>query len=63
MDHRFLNHDSPEISKAWDALKTGVAVGSVVEGIVFAKAHFGAWIDLAVGFPALLEIIYVTAIT
>jgi ribosomal protein S1 len=58
MDDRFFKHDSPEAAGAWDALKNRLPVDSAVEGTVYAKANFGAWIDLGVGFPALLEIIY-----
>lgn len=63
MDDRFLKHDSPEASEAWHALKTRLPVDSLVEGTVFQKAHYGAWIDLEVGFPALLEIIYIEGLT
>jgi predicted RNA-binding protein with RPS1 domain len=34
-----------------------MSVGDKVTGVVIARAHFGAWIDLDVGFPALLQII------
>ena len=63
MDDRFFKHDSPEATKAWEALKIRLAVDSVVEGTVYAKAHYGAWIDLEVGFPALLEIIFIEGLT
>ena len=57
MDNRFLEHESPEAAKAWDALKMRLPIDSVVEGTVFARAHYGVWIDIGAGFPALLEII------
>lgn len=42
---------------AWDILKSKYSIGDKVTGIVIAKAHFGAWNDIGVSFPALLEII------
>ena len=63
MDDRFYKHDSPEAANAWEALKKRLPVDSVVEGTVDAKAAYGAWIDVGVGFPALLEIIYIEGLT
>lgn len=47
----------------WVALQRRLAVGQSVTGTVFAKAPFGAWIDLDVGFPALLEIVCIAGLT
>ena len=63
MNDRFFKHDSPEAAEAWDALKARLPLDSVVDGSVYAKAAYGAWIDLGVGFPALLEIIYIEGLT
>jgi len=63
MDDRFFKHDSPEAATAWEALKKRLPIDSVVEGTVYAKAAYGAWMDLEVGFPALLEIIYIEGLT
>lgn len=59
MNVHFFKHDSPEAAAAWDALKQRLPVDSAVEGAVYAKANHGLWIDIRVGFPALLEIIYI----
>jgi hypothetical protein len=40
-----------------------LAVGQTVTGTVVAKSPFGAWIDLGVGFPALLEILVMEGLT
>ena len=44
-------------------LKERLHVGRSVTGVVFARAPFGAWVDLGVGFPALLEIICIAGLT
>ena len=63
MNERFYKHDSPEAAGAWEALKERLPVDSVVEGVVDAKSDFGAWIDIGVGFPALLEVVYIEGLT
>jgi len=40
----------------WSLLKDRVAIWQSVTGAVVAKAPFGAWIDIGVGFPSLLLI-------
>ncbi len=49
--------------RAWNVLKQRLSVGECVSGIVVAKAPFGAWVDIGVGFPALLEIITMAGLT
>ena len=44
-------------------MKQRLAIDESVTGVVFARAHFGAWVDLGVGFPALLEIICIDGMT
>ena len=63
LTERFPVRDSKKELAAWDAAKQQLNIGSVVTGIVIAKAPFGAWIDLDVGFPALLEIVCVEGMT
>ena len=38
-------------------------MGQSVTGVVVAKAQFGAWLDIGVGFPALLEIVCIEGLT
>lgn len=47
----------------WAALKQRLAVGQSITGEVIARAPFGAWVDLGVGFPGLLEIICIADLT
>lgn len=47
----------------WEALKQRLAIGQSVTGEVVAKSHFGAWIDIGVGFPALLRITDIVGLT
>lgn len=49
--------------EAWNEVKQRVKANEDVEGIVVAKAPFGDWIDIGVGFPALLEIIEISEMT
>ena len=60
---RFYRDDSPTTQQAWADVQRRLNVDSPVTGVVFSKAHYGAWIDLGVGFPALLEIPYVAGLT
>jgi ribosomal protein S1 len=41
----------------WELVKAGLKVGSRVSGTVVARYIFGIFVDIGVGFPALLEII------
>jgi hypothetical protein len=54
--HRFPARDDADAEAAWVAVKKRLAVGESITGVVVARAPFGAWIDLGVGFPGLLEI-------
>ena len=44
-------------------LSRRVSLGQSVTGVVVAKAHFGAWLDIGAGFPALLEITCIAGLT
>jgi hypothetical protein len=63
LDKLFPGHRSPSRSPDWEALKRRLAVGRAVTGSVVARSPFGAWIDLGVGFPALLEITVMKGLT
>jgi ribosomal protein S1 len=60
---RFPRRDGAEAQKEWEALKQLLAIGQSVTGTVVARAPFGAWVDIGVGFPALLEIICMEGMT
>jgi hypothetical protein len=61
--YRFLSPDLPSTARAWEALKQWLPIDSQVSGVVWAREPYGAWIDLGLGFPALLEIIYIERLT
>jgi ribosomal protein S1 len=58
---RFPPRDNAQ--REWEALKRQLAVGGSVTGVVIGRAPFGAWIDIGVGFPALLEITVMAGLT
>ncbi|MEX0714067.1 MAG: methyltransferase domain-containing protein [Pirellulales bacterium] len=55
LGERFPRALPAQVRQDWQSLKERYEVGRPVEGVVVAKAPFGAWIDLGIGFPALLE--------
>jgi hypothetical protein len=57
LDQLFPGHRAAESEPTWEVLKSRLTIGQSVSGKVVAKSHFGAWIDLGVGFPGMLEII------
>jgi ribosomal protein S1 len=54
LDRLFTGYRSPERGAAWDVAKGRFAPGSEVEGIVVALFQFGVFVDINVGFPALI---------
>jgi ribosomal protein S1 len=52
----FGNYLEPERAADWDLVKAGLKVGSRLSGKVAARYIFGIFVDIGVGFPALLEI-------
>jgi hypothetical protein len=63
LDRLFPGHRSPDRAADWEALKQRLAYGRSVTGTVVAKSPFGAWVDIGVGFPALLEIVVIAGLT
>jgi hypothetical protein len=55
--------DPETAQRNWDALKQRLKVGQLVRGTIVANAPFGAWLDIGVGFPALLLIPDIEGIT
>jgi ribosomal protein S1 len=53
----FGSYLEPETETAWELVKTRLHAGSRVSGKVVARYIFGIFLDIGVGFPALLEII------
>jgi hypothetical protein len=47
----------------WDEVRVNFSVGQAAIGVVVAWAHFGAWLDIGAGFPALLLIPDVAGLT
>ena len=60
---RFPPRNPSTVREEWDALKVQLSVGQTVKGEVVAKAPFGAWLDLEVGFPGLVLIPDVAGLT
>ncbi|MSU79413.1 MAG: hypothetical protein EXS16_15150 [Gemmataceae bacterium] len=56
VSQRFPLRDPGEARCDWERLKQTFPVGQLNVGTVIAKAPFGAWLDIGVGFPALLLI-------
>lgn len=63
LEERFPTRDRDDTEREWGELQQRIPVGAEVTGVVVAKAPFGAWIDLGVGFPALLQIICIAGLT
>jgi ribosomal protein S1 len=60
---RFPPREAAKTEREWEAPKQRLSPGQSVTGVVIAKAHFGAWLDIGVGFPALLEIMSIAGLT
>jgi hypothetical protein len=54
VEERFPPREPIAVRNEWNALKQRLTSGQSVSGTVLAKAAFGAWLDIGVGFPALL---------
>jgi ribosomal protein S1 len=63
LSERSPARDSAEVEKAWAEVKQQFAIGQSVTGVVVARAPFGAWVDLGVGFAGLLQIIFIDGLT
>ena len=53
----FGNYLSEDLSGKWVAAKDLLKQGDQIKGRIIAKAPFGIWVDIGIGFPALLEVI------
>ena len=51
---RFPDWRTPDARWRWATVRETLRVGQRVSGEVIARAPFGVWLDIGVGFPALL---------
>src|SRR5436305_7835800 len=63
LDTHFLAHRSMERVAEWEAAKARLPMGSRVSGVVIARYPFGVFVDIGVGFPALLQIVCMEGLT
>jgi len=61
LQRRFPDWQSAEAIAQWPAVTDTLSVGQRVVGEVIAIAEFGLWLDIGVGFPALLLLPYAGA--
>ncbi|MGE3407532.1 MAG: hypothetical protein AB7I37_12005 [Pirellulales bacterium] len=53
----FGDYESDERSQAWQDIKSSLQVGSLVSGRVVARRAFGVFVDIGLGFPALILVV------
>jgi transcriptional accessory protein Tex/SPT6 len=51
---QFPDWETPEAMYRWSAVRSLLAVGQFVSGVVISRAPFGVWLDIGVEWPALL---------
>lgn len=51
---RFPDWGTDAALARWPEVRARLAVGQAARGDVVARAHFGVWVDIGVGLPALL---------
>jgi hypothetical protein len=59
IEELFPRRREASADSTWLSVKQQLAIDQVVQGVVVARAHFGAWIDLGLGFPGLLLVPYI----
>ena len=52
----FGDYQSQKNDEGWEGVKSRIKPGDSVTGEVVARFRFGVFVDLGVGFPALLEV-------
>lgn len=57
LDLLFPGYRSPEQAEAWEAARVRFPPGAWVRGVVLARHPFGLFVDIGVGFPALLLVV------
>ncbi|PWQ96407.1 hypothetical protein [Leucothrix arctica] len=59
----FGDYASEEHEDRWLGVTKDLERGDPVEGVVLAHSTFGVWVDIGLGFPALIEIIHIVNMT
>jgi ribosomal protein S1 len=57
LQRAFGDYLAPERKEDWERAKAGLGPRDRISGVVVARYIFGVFIDIGVGFPALLEVI------
>lgn len=63
LENVFGDYASDIHEERWIEITKDLKRGDHVEGTVLAHSTFGAWVDIGLGFPALIEIIHVVGMT
>ena len=53
----FPRYEPPEMEANWNALKRRLPIGASVNGRVVHRESFGVFVDIGVGFPALILVV------
>ncbi|GAA5441840.1 hypothetical protein Misp06_00001 [Microbulbifer sp. NBRC 101763] len=59
----FGDYASPNEDERWQKVTEALRRGDHVEGVVLVHSSFGAWVDIGLGFPALIEVIHIVGMT
>ena len=60
---RFGDYESEVHEERWAHVTKKLRRGDHIEGEVLVHSTFGAWVDVGLGFPALIEIIHIIGMT
>ena len=58
LERCFGDYQSSDREADWQAVISDLSEGQPVSGTVVTRAHYGAFVDIGVGFPACLQIIF-----
>lgn len=53
----FGDYRSPDKGREWSEARSGLAVGQMISGRAVDRRPLGVFVDVGVGFPALLEVV------
>jgi ribosomal protein S1 len=57
IENVFGDYRSPDKGRDWAEARSVLVVGELVRGRVIERRQFGVFVDIGVGFPALLEVV------